>query len=68
MANQEIKASVMAAVLFLVISSPHLYKLTHGLVGNQLALAVNGCPTTAGLLVHTVVFGIVTFLLMKYMN
>jgi len=68
MMSQEVKASVVAAVLFLVISSPQLYKLTHSVVGNQLALAVNGCPTTAGLLVHTVVFGVVTFMVMKFMK
>lgn len=68
MTSQEVKASIIAAVLFLVISSPQLYNVTHSVVGNQLPLAVNGCPTTAGLLVHTVVFGLVTYLVMRFVK
>jgi len=58
--------SVYAAVLFLIISLPDVYKLTNQylspLIGRPL-YGANG-PTMTGLLVHTLVFLLITRLSM----
>ena len=56
------KVSLQAALLFFIIANPYTYKLTSKL-GSW--VATNGCPTMAGLILHTIVFGLITFLLMK---
>ena len=67
---------MVAALLFFVISSPFTYKLVDNLVGGivgaivpQVAhwfkIAEAGTPTTYGLAVHSVVFGLVTYMLMQ---
>ena len=67
---------MVAALLFFVISSPFTYKLVDSLVGGivgaivpQVAhwfkIAEAGTPTTYGLAVHSVVFGLVTYMLMQ---
>lgn len=57
--------SVQAALVFLVVSSPVVYNLVQSIFGRLFTVAVNGCPTVAGLLLHTVVFGLVVYLLMR---
>jgi hypothetical protein len=56
--------SIQAAVLFLVIASPPMYRLVQAIFGRLFTVSVGGCPTTAGLLLHTVVFGLLVYLLM----
>lgn len=74
--SRKVQASIVAALLFFVISSPFTYKMVDNLVGGivgsaipQLAhwfkIAEAGCPTTYGLAVHAVVFGLVTYALMQ---
>jgi len=55
--------SVMSALVFFLISSPELYKLTTSTLGKW--VAVNGCPTTLGLVLHSIVFLLVTWGLMN---
>ena len=44
-------------LLFLVVSSPIVYKFTNSIFKNICILASkDGCPTLCGLLVHTIVF------------
>ena len=62
--NPKILYSIQAALVFLVISSPFVYKLTDSLFGNIFEISVNGCPTIAGLLLHTVVYGLVVYVMM----
>ena len=57
--------SVQAAVLFLVVASPFMYNFVNMILGAIVPVAVNGCPTLAGLILHTIVFGLLVFLLMK---
>jgi hypothetical protein len=70
------KAALTAGLLFFVISSPALYKLVDSLVGGVVGsvapglmhifrIAESGCPTTYGLVVHSVVFAAVVYYLMK---
>jgi hypothetical protein len=56
--------SLQAALVFLVISSPLMYKTVQMVFGKLFTVAVNGCPTIAGLLLHTLVFGLVVYILM----
>lgn len=56
--------SIQAAVLFLVIASPFMYNVVQAIFGRLFTVAVNGCPTIAGLLLHTLVFGLIVYVLM----
>jgi hypothetical protein len=67
--------SLTLAVVFFVLSSPITYRLVDrvvsGLVGSlfphleeMFKVAHAGCPTTYGLAVHAVVFGVVSFYLL----
>lgn len=57
--------SVHAAFLFALVSSPLTYALTQKIFGKLFQVASNsGAPTLAGLLLHTVVFLLVTYLTM----
>lgn len=60
----KVMASVKAALLFAVIASPALYNLVQQLLGWLVTVAVNGRPTLAGLLLHSVVYGLVVYFLM----
>ena len=67
MTTLEQKASISfgSAVLFAIINLPQTYQVTDSVLGPVLGpLQENGCPTAIGLLVHTLVFGLVSFLSM----
>ena len=66
--------ALMLALLFFIISSPYTYKLVDSLVSAvvgstvpqlswALRVAEGGCPTTYGLFLHSVVFGLVVYAL-----
>lgn len=70
------KAALTAGVLFFVVSSPMLYKLVDQLVGGvvgsvapglvqMLRVAEGGCPTTYGLVLHSAVYALAVYYLMK---
>ncbi len=61
MISAKVKASLMAAFLFFVVSSPFTYQLVNKVLGG---VAVGGCPTNYGLMVHSVVYGLITYGLM----
>ena len=51
------KYTLMTTVLFLVIVHPMTYRLTHSIFKGLFRVASKaGCPTTAGYLLHAVVF------------
>lgn len=57
--------SVMAAVLFFVIASPFTYGIVQSLLGGLVTIASSsGAPTLAGLVAHSVVYGLISFGLM----
>ena len=61
--EQKWRISLFSAVLFLMVVHPMTYELTNSLLSPVLGLlADNGCPTTVGLAVHTIVF----ILLVRY--
>lgn len=74
--SRKMQAALTAALLFYVISSPFTYRLVDNLVGGVVGavvpqfttlfkIAEAGCPTNYGLLVHSVVFGLVTYTMMS---
>jgi hypothetical protein len=74
--STKLKAALTAALLFFVVSSPMLYKVVDKVVGSVvgavspgllhvLRVAEGGCPTTYGLALHSTVFGLVVYFLMK---
>ncbi len=74
--SRKAQAALTAALLFYVISSPFTYRLVDNLVGGVVGavvpqfttlfkIAEAGCPTNYGLLVHSAVFGLVTYYLMS---
>lgn len=53
--------SIQAALLFFIVSSPIVYRF----VNKTIAVAINGCPTIQGLIVHSIVYGVLYYLLVK---
>ena len=54
---QKWKITLFSTVIFLVVISPFTYHLTNSLFETILGtIAINGCPTFTGLLLHTVVY------------
>ncbi len=74
--SRKTTAALTAALLFYVVSSPFTYRLVDSVVGGLVGavvpqfttlfkIAEAGCPTNYGLLVHSAVFGLVTYYLMS---
>ncbi|MDA7573919.1 hypothetical protein N8751_01400 [bacterium] len=59
------KYSFYSALIFFVISSPQAYVLSQKLVGNLFALSGDGCPTSLGLFIHTLVFMVALYGIMN---
>lgn len=51
-------------LLFFVVANPSLFKAMRGVLGSWVASA-EGLPSTAGLLLHAVVFAVVTRVIMR---
>jgi hypothetical protein len=58
------KISLQSALLFFLIANPATYQIMRRVLGGWVA-SDTGCPTGAGVLLHSLVFGLVVFLLMK---
>jgi hypothetical protein len=58
------KASLHAALLFFLVANPATFQIVRSVAGNWVA-SEGGCPTGAGLLLHTLVYGLLAFLIMK---
>ena len=72
MVSRRVQHALALALLFFVVSSPFTYKLVDRLVGgivsstipslyHMLKVAEGGAPTTYGLFLHSVVFGVVAY-------
>ena len=61
----KVRRSLIAALVFLVLSSPFAYKTVRSILGPAIA-DPNGCPRQAGLDVHTLVYtGILTAMMYR---
>ena len=55
--SEKWQITLFSAVIFLLIVNPFTYNLTNRIFSGILGpIADNGCPTTVGLLLHTVVY------------
>jgi len=57
-------SSLIQAALFVVVSSPEVYKLTRSIGGGWIATH-EGCPKFAGLVLHAIVFVLLLKLIYK---
>jgi hypothetical protein len=64
--TQKQSATLQAVLLFFIISNPFTYRLTNSLLGGLTGRLADpsGCPTTKGIVVHSVVFGAIVYALM----
>jgi hypothetical protein len=64
--DKKISATIQSMIIFIIISLPFTYKLTNSILGNIIGKLADpsGCPTTLGLIVHAIVFGLIIFCLM----
>jgi hypothetical protein len=64
--TQKQAATLQAVLLFFIIANPFTYRLTNSLLGGLLGRLADpsGCPTSTGLIVHSVVFGLIVYGLM----
>ena len=63
--RSKIRYSIIAAIVFAIVSSPFLYGVMESLLGKIATIAVAGCPTNIGLLLHSVVFAVIMYILME---
>ena len=56
--------SLMSALLFFVVANPETFKIMRRLLGGWVS-SPTGCPTTKGLVLHAVVYLLITWLLMN---
>ena len=63
--QDKLKYSLVSALIFLLIASPIMFQVVQAIFGGLFTVASpGGCPTIAGLLLHTVVFFGIIFGLM----
>jgi hypothetical protein len=62
--EKQMLISLMSAALFYVVANPQTFLFMKGLTGLDLA-NMSGCPTGMGLLLHALVFFLVTWGLMN---
>ena len=69
--NQQVKISLYSAILFALISSPQTYEIVRKLVNlvnkawGDLIATASGRPNPLGLLLHSIIFGLIVNLSMK---
>lgn len=64
----KINATIQSIIVFLLVSLPFTYKITNRLLGGIVGKLADshGCPTGLGLLIHSLVFGLIIYGLMVY--
>lgn len=63
--TSKIQIAAFSALLFYVIANPITYSVVDALLRNiGIKVAINGKPTGSGLVLHAIVFGAVSYLLM----
>lgn len=61
-------ATIQSIIIFLLVSLPFTYKITNSILGRIIGKLADshGCPTGLGLLIHSLVFGLIIYGLMVY--
>ena len=65
--NKKVLISASSAILFFFVNAPEVYKITNNLI-NQKLINSNNCPTNLGILIHTIIFFVLTYLSMGNSN
>ena len=64
--HKKLLISIFSGLIFLVLSKRDTYILTNSIFSQfGISTAINGCPTMAGVMIHTLVFILVTWLSMR---
>ena len=63
--NPEVKYSLWAAALYFVVANPVTYGIVQSILGGVVKISGGDGPTQIGTLIHAIVYGLLTFLLMK---
>ena len=63
-AQQKFLISLMSALVFFIIANPDTFRLTRSIFGSWIS-GPTGCPTMRGLMLHTIVFMLVTWGMMN---
>lgn len=63
--NEKVGISVNSALFFALVNLPQAYNFTNNLIDLDLFNTSTKCPTSAGLVIHAVLFFIVTYLSMS---
>ena len=56
--------SLMSALVFFIVANPDTFRLMRGVFGSWVS-GPNGCPTTAGIILHTIVFMLIIWGMMN---
>ena len=64
--NKKLAISLNSSVLFFIVNHPDTYKFTSSLI-NKTLIALN-CPTNLGIILHTLIFFIISYLSMGKSN
>lgn len=66
--NPEIKHSLMAAGLYFLVANPVTYSIMESILGSFVSITdAAGRPTQIGTAIHAAVFGLLTYLLMRFL-
>jgi len=58
----KMRYSLYSAIVFLIIASPLMFKIVNSILGRLIPIASpSGCPTIAGLVIHSIVFGLIVY-------
>ena len=64
--SSKIQIAAFSALLFYIIANPITYSIVDAIFSKiGIKVAINGKPTGSGLLLHTIVFGAVSYALMS---
>lgn len=63
-AQEQFTISVISGLTFFLVANPQMYMIMRNLVGSRVA-TVNGNPTMFGLVLHSIVFTLIVWMMMK---
>jgi hypothetical protein len=65
--KEKLLISLLSGLMFLVVSSPLMYKLVNSITLRAgLDIETGGCPNLKGLVLHSFVFVILVFIVMQF--
>lgn len=62
--EQKFIISLMSALVFFIVANPDTFRLLRTILGSWVS-SPTGCPTTGGLILHTIVFMLITWGMMN---